>query len=314
MPPAQASYSVSVPHSSTHVADRLLKAISQKRAPVCVGLDPVLDRIPGALLKADETFLDQNVLAARGLYEFCKEVLGAITAHVPCVKIQSACFERYGESGVSMIRRLIARAHRLGLEVILDAKRGDIGISAEHYAAAAFEPGGDSAGGSAADWLTINSYLGEDGITPFLRQGYGAFALVRTSNPGGDSIQNLQLKDGRSVSYAVGDLIARIGSQHVGTHGYSSLGAVVGATKREDAAKLRQIMPQQMFLVPGYGAQGAGLEDVLPCFKPDGTGAIVTASRSVIYAFKQDDPHWINSVADAAAKFADDIGRAVGVR
>jgi orotidine-5'-phosphate decarboxylase len=138
--------------------------------------------------------------------------------------------------------------------------------------------------------------------------------LVRTSNPGGDAIQNLQLKDGRTVSQAVGELIAHIGSQHIGTRGYSSLGAVVGATKREDAARLRQIMPQQMFLVPGYGAQGAGLDDVLPCFKPDGAGAIITASRSVIYAFKQDDPHWINSVADAAAKFAEEIGRAVGLR
>jgi orotidine-5'-phosphate decarboxylase len=109
-------------------------------------------------------------------------------------------------------------------------------------------------------------------------------------------------------------LIASIGAKYVGERGYSSLGAVVGATKRDDAKRLREIMPLQLFLVPGYGAQGGGVDDVLPCFKSDGTGAIVTASRSVIYAFKQDDPKWMDSVADAAAKFADEVGRAVGMR
>jgi orotidine-5'-phosphate decarboxylase len=208
--------------------------------------------------------------------------------------------------------------HRLGrkqrLQVILDAKRGDIGVTAEHYASAVFDPIDDPSHNAHADWLTINSYLGDDAMTPFLRPNHGAFALVRTSNPGGDAVQNLRLDDGRTVAQAIGEIVARVGSGRIGASGYSSIGAVVGATKRDDAAALRKIMPQQVFLVPGYGAQGGGVDDVLPCFNPDGTGAIVTASRSVIYAFRPDDPRWGESVGQAAAKFADEIGRAVGMR
>lgn len=302
---------------SIHAADRLLNAIESKRTPVCVGIDPVIEKMPDAILEAakneGDTDLDAPTRAAICFGTFCSGLLEAVAPHVPCVKFQSACFERYGHSLVFVLRVLIAQARSLGMQVILDAKRGDIGLTAEHYAAGVFDAESSDFDPS-ADWLTINSYLGEDGITPFLRPGHGAFALVRTSNPGGDAIQNLVLQDGRTVAHAVAEIVARIGSTHVGQRGYSSLGAVVGATKREDARALRQIMPQQVFLVPGYGAQGGGIDDVLPCFKSDGTGAIVTASRSVIYAFKPDDPNWAQSVGDAAAKFADEIGRAAGMR
>jgi len=295
---------------TTHAADRLLAAIDAKRSPVCVGLDPVMEKLPKACRKFD----NRPDLA---ISDYCRKVVEAVAPHVPCVKFQSACFERFIFGGDSTWTVIEIAKSQPGLEVILDAKRGDIGVSAEHYAAASFNPRrhpkvrGDL---PTPDWLTINSYLGEDGITPFLRPGHGAFALVRTSNPGGDAIQNLLLKDGRTVAHAVAEIIAEIGSKHVGERGFSSLGAVVGATKKADAAELRRLMPQQLFLVPGYGAQGGGVDDVLPCFKSDGTGALVTASRSVIYAFKPDDPKWTDSVADAAAKFADEIGRAVGMR
>ncbi len=294
-----------------HPADRLLAAIEAKRAPVCVGIDPVIERLPRTLLPKgpNASFISGS------LDEFCIQVEEAISPHVPCIKYQVACFERYLADGWAELASLIAGArieYSHDVETILDAKRGDIGISAEHYAKAYFENHGDA---DQPDWLTINSYLGDDGITPFLKhEGHGAFALVRTSNPGGDALQNLQLKDGRTVAEAVGAMIAKIGGSYVGTRGYSSLGAVVGATKPQDARRLREIMPQQIFLVPGYGAQGGGVDDVLPCFKSDGTGAIVTASRSVIYAFDPKDPKWMNSVADAAAKFADEVGRAVGMR
>lgn len=297
----------------THPADRLLDAIEQKRAPVCVGLDPVIERmpLPSKSIRAKAGFSKE----ANRLMWFCVKVFEAISSFIPCVKIQSACFERLGLESSLVMHNVVMLAKTRSLQVIFDAKRGDIGLTAEHYAHAAFSPSGIDQDNLVADWLTINSYLGEDGITPFLKHdGHGAFALVRTSNLGGDAIQNLQLKDGRTVAEAVGEMIANIGSNYVGQRGYSSLGAVVGATKREDAARLRKIMPQQMFLVPGYGAQGGGLDDVLPCFKSDGTGAIVTASRSVIYAFKPNDPKWMDSVADAAAKFAEEIGRAVGMR
>jgi len=299
-----------------HAADRLLAAIEAKRAPGCVGLDPVRDKLPASCPRGGpDTPLPD---ASERILFFCMDVIRAVAPFVPCIKLQSACFERLGPSAASHVRSLTEAAHQLGLEVILDAKRGDIGLTAAHYAQAAFPDEQRGPGGAGADWLTINSYLGEDAITPFLRpappSSHGAFALARTSNPGGDTIQNLQLKDGRTVAEAVGEMIARIGADHVGERGYSSLGAVVGATKPQDARRLRAVMPQQIFLVPGYGAQGGGIDDVLPCFNSDGTGALVTASRSIIYAFKPDDPKWMDSVADAAAQFADEVGRAVGMR
>jgi orotidine-5'-phosphate decarboxylase len=221
------------------------------------------------------------------------------------VKFQSACFERYGWEGVRSLDRLIAEAADFGFVVILDAKRGDIGLTAEHYARATNRTG--------AQWVTINAYLGADGMAPFLEQG-GAFALVRTSNPGGDALQSLVLKDGRTLADAVSDVVADVGRAHVGECGYSRLGAVVGATKREDAARLRERMPQQILLVPGYGAQGGAVDDVLPCFHPDGRGAIITASRSVIYAFERDDENWVAAVRSAAEAFAAEISGAVRLR
>ncbi|MCI0365098.1 MAG: orotidine-5'-phosphate decarboxylase [Phycisphaerales bacterium] len=295
---------------ATHAADRLLAAIESKRAPVCVGLDPVAERLPLSVGEMNRAGIpDMNPLV-----KYCVAVLDGVAPHVPCVKFQSACFERFRMPGVAALGWLIKYAHSLDLMVILDAKRGDIGVSAEHYAAAVFEPVGPESKDSVCDWVTINSYLGEDGITPFLRKGHGAFALVRTSNPGGDAIQDLELKDGRRVAEAVAQLIAKIGNAHRGKSGYSALGAVVGATKRQDASRLREWMPHQIFLVPGFGAQGGGVDDVLRCFNSDGHGAIVSASRSVTYAFERDDPKWMEAVGEAAARFADAIGSAVGMR
>lgn len=286
---------------SAHAADRLLESIHRLRAPVCVGLDPVVERFPAAL--RNEAVLSAPI----AIEQFSHELLSAVAAHVPCVKVQSACYERYGSEGVAALERTIARAKELGLEVILDAKRGDISVSAAHYAAAAFNHGH-------ADWLTLHGYLGEDSLEPFLHHGCGGFVLVRTSNAGGDQIQELRLADGRTIAEAVGDLTAALGRRVLGLSGYSALGAVVGATRPETAKRLRERMPEQIFLVPGYGAQGGGVDDVLPCFKSDGTGAIVTASRSVVYAFNAADPNWTHTVEEAAAAFADEIGRAVGWR
>ncbi|UCD74581.1 MAG: orotidine-5'-phosphate decarboxylase [Phycisphaerales bacterium] len=288
-----------------HAADRLIEAIERLAAPVCVGIDPVVERLPAVT----ESGKDPQI-AAGAIRSFVLGLLDAAADCVPCVKFQSACFERYGHRGIAILEELIAEARQRNLQVILDAKRGDIGISADHYAAAVF----DSAADRSPHWLTINSYLGEDGIQPFLREGRGAFALVRTSNPGGDALQRQKLADGRTIAECVAGMIAAIGRDFVGKSGYSALGAVVGATRSEDAAKLRKLMPQQIFLVPGYGAQGGGVQDVLPCFNVRGRGAIVTASRSVIYAFEKDRTDWQLSVTEAAKRFADEIGSAVGLR
>jgi orotidine-5'-phosphate decarboxylase len=268
----------------------------------------VVDRLPAAARPASGSAAD----LVGALREFCLAALAAVAPHVPAVKLQSACFERYRAPGVALLFELIAEAARRDLVVILDQKRGDIGTSAAHYAAAAFGPAASD--DAAPDWITINSYLGADGMRPFLCSGRGAFALVRTSNPGGDAVQDLRLDDGRTVSQAVADLVASVGSETVGIRGYSNLGAVVGATRPEAAAALRARMPQQILLVPGFGAQGGTIDDVLPCFRPDGAGAVVTASRSVLYAFKADDPGWATAVGDAAAALAEQVGRATGWR
>ncbi|MFB3138694.1 MAG: orotidine-5'-phosphate decarboxylase [Phycisphaerales bacterium] len=293
-----------------HAADRLTAAISRAGSPVCVGIDPVVDHLPAALCPTGGS----PEHAVEALVNFTLGVLDAVAEHVPCVKFQSACFERHRHFGIEALNRLIVEARQRGLQVILDAKRGDIGLSAEHYAAAAFDRCQDGQD-ARPDWITINSYFGEDGITPFLREGFGAFALVRTSNPGGDTVQAQRLVAGQTVAESVARMVASIGGQALlGRCGYSALGAVVGATKPQEAAALRELMPQQILLVPGFGTQGGGVEDIRPCFARDGTGAIVTASRSVIYAFDPETARWSTAVADAARLFAEQIGRAVGMR
>lgn len=248
---------------------------------------------------------------------FCEAVLEAVTPHVPCVKIQSACFERYLWPGVEAYCGLVQKAAALGLVVIGDAKRGDIGTSARHYAAGcladrAFD---DLGAGRGPDALTVNAYLGADGLAPFLdvasRAGKGLFALVRTSNPGGDAIQALTLADGRSVAEAVAQVIADAGEGLVGRSGYSLLGAVVGATKGRDIARLRRTMPKQIFLVPGFGAQGGSADDVRACFDESGRGAVVTASRSVLYAFEKEGGDWQKAVENAALEMKEQVQAAL---
>ncbi len=293
-----------------HFVDRLLEAAAEKAAPVCVGVDPVYDRLPEAI-RTQRHFNDpdDDESAADALFEFSRHVLRVVSPHVPAVKFQAACFERYHAPGLQCLGGLIEEARSLDLLVILDAKRGDIGPSSAHYAAGCLADSEDAVG---PDALTVNSYLGADGLQPFIdtaaAQGKGLFALVRTSNPGGDALQSLALADGRTVAEAVGAMIAEAGAAHVGQCGYSLLGAVVGATRPQDAAKLREVMPQQLFLVPGYGAQGGTAEDVRACFKEDRSGALVTASRSITYAF--DDPSdadWSGKVAAAAAELTRQI-------
>jgi orotidine-5'-phosphate decarboxylase len=286
-----------------HAADRLLSRIESAGAPVCVGLDPVAERMPPELRPAPG-----DAAAAAAVEAFSRGVLDAVAGVVPAVKVQAACFERHGPEGVAALARVLAHARaKDAFEVILDFKRGDIGISAEHYAASACGP-------LPAGWTTVSAYLGTDGILPFVSEERGAFALVRTSNPSGDALQSLRLADGRTVAEAVGDLVAAAGAATVGSGGFSNLGAVVGATKRADAAALRARMPGQLFLVPGFGAQGGGVDDVLPCFRSDGRGALITASRSVIYAFGPGDGDWRACARRAAEDLRSQVAAGLGAR
>lgn len=280
---------------SPHPADRLIDAIETAGAPVCVGLDPVIDRLPH--------HVEPEAAPVRRIEAFSLAVLDAIAGRVPVVKPQSACFERYGAAGVAALARVVERARTLDLLVVLDAKRGDIGISASHYAAAASELG--------ADWTTVNGYFGPEGFDPF-RRGRGAFVLVRTSNRDSGRLQSLRLSDGRTVAEAMAAIVAEAGESSIGRHGYSDLGAVVGATHPEDAARLRAAMPRQILLVPGFGAQGGGIDDVRELFDHDGRGALITASRSVIYAFEASATGWNEQVAAAADALGATLGGIAG--
>ncbi len=234
------------------------------------------------------------------------ELLESVEPFAAAVKFQSACFERWGSRGVAALERCLA-ASRERFLVILDWKRGDIGVSSEHYAAAASGP-------LKCDWVTASPYLGSDGFDPFLKAGLGVFGLVRTSNASGDSIQSPRLANGQSVAEMVGAFTAKCGELHRGESGWSSLGAVVGATKAADAAALRKQMSHTPFLVPGFGAQGGSLDDVLSCFDSRGQGALVTASRSVIYAHETSAGSWRDAVSEAARDLRDQLAEAMATR
>ena len=304
-------------------ADRLLEAIEEKGAPVCVGLDPDLERLPapvrspGSYLSGDFNSLEHDLQPVVAMQVFCQEVIKAVADVVPAVKPQIACFERFGAQGIACYERVVAAAHHAGLLVIGDVKRNDIGSTAAHYAAAHLGRDGGP------DAITVNGYLGADGLVPFIdvarAAGKGIFVLVRTSNPSAASVQDFADASGKKLYEHVAGIVAALGCSQgcVGRRGYSCVGAVVGATWPGEARRLREIMPQQLFLLPGYGAQGASAEDCAAAFKPDGTGAIVNAARSVIYAFSQPQYRqldWREAVAQAAAAFAADIRSAVANR
>ncbi len=296
-----------------HFADRLLAAIEAVGSPVCVGIDP-----NPALLPAEFQQPNDPQAQADAVGRWAREVLEIVRPYVPAVKPQIAYFEALrgpAETpfvGMKIYADIVAAARERGLIVIGDAKRGDIGSTASAYAQAHL------AGPDDVDALTVNGYFGADGLSPFLATaqstGRGLFVLVRTSNPSGTAVQNFAASDGRMFYEHIAEQVAKLGSaeEFVGASGYSCLGAVVGATCPAEARKLRDIMPQQIFLVPGYGAQGATAQDCAASFKADGTGAIVNASRSVIYAHqKSPGTDWKQAVKQAAKAFAADIAAAV---
>jgi orotidine-5'-phosphate decarboxylase len=270
-------------------ADRLTTAIEAKGSPVCLGIDPQLELFPAPLAHLASS-TDRGVAAA-AVQRFTDELLEALADLVAVVKPQVAFFERLGPPGWTALERLVENARRRGLLVIADAKRGDIASTAAAYADYFL---GDAAvlGGLGADAMTVNPYLGADSLEPFLRhveRGKGIYVLARTSNPGALDLQDLRLADGngRSPLYAhAAALAARAGERARGDRGYSSVGIVVGATHPDQARTLRAAHPSVPFLVPGYGAQGASAADVAGGFDEHGRGAIVNASRSLLFAYR----------------------------
>jgi orotidine-5'-phosphate decarboxylase len=277
-------------------ADRLTRRIWETGNPTVMGLDPVLDAIPESIRKYFHGQCDDPGLAAGlALYEFNRRLIDAVSEIIPVVKPQVACYEKYGPHGMEALRQTIQYARKAGMLVIADAKRNDIGSTAEAYASAWLGEtallDGSHLAMNDADAMTVNAYLGIDGIQPFLdlcqERGKGIFILVRTSNPSAGELQDLILSDGRPVYEALAAKVTSWGGQLIGESGYSPVGAVVGATWPLQASRLRKLMPHAFILVPGYGAQGATAEDAVHSFGSDGGGAIVNASRSLMLAWKK---------------------------
>jgi len=303
--------------------DRLIGAIEEKGAPVCVGIDPIFEMLPDAVAGTkDERDPGDIEACIDAVFAFTTGVLRTVAPHVPCVKFQSAYFEKYLWEGVEAYYSLVQEAAELGLLVIGDVKRGDIGSTASAYAAAhlADPQFGDLDDVVVPDAITVNPMLGLDTLAPFVEAateyGKGLFVLVRTSNAGSGELQDVKLEDGRTWSEMLADKLRPVAAQEglVGRTGWSSIGAVVGATQPEAMRRLREQLPQSIFLLPGYGAQGATAEMTRAAFR-DGRGAIVSASRSILYAHKepryadQYGSDWQKCVEAAVKDMKDDVAR-----
>lgn len=300
-----------------HFADRLEQAVRRCRAPAVVGLDPQYERLP-APLRMERPTLAQAVGA---IETFCRQVIDAVADLVPAVKINSAFFEAFYDCGVAAYYRLIAEAHRRGLLVIGDIKRGDIGSTAALYARGHLQAPvfADIDPLCIPDAVTVAGYLGESCVRPFIdacaAHGRGVFVLVRPSDPGADAIH--EFGGDRPLYALLADLVQRWGDGpgRIGDCGLSYVGAVVAPKDEASTARLRAALPRALFLVPGYGAQGATADACKPCFLADGRGAIVSASRSVIFAYERPEyqrrwgPDWPAAIALAARDFAADVGR-----
>ena len=298
--------------------------IDRKGAPICVGIDPRLELLPREIrnkaLKKSGATLES---AARAYLQFSKAVIETVAPHIPAVKLQIAFFELLGWQGLKAYKRIIDYAHDRGLLVIGDIKRSDIGTTAEAYARGhlgemrlgrkRFRPWDEDA-------VTVNAYLGSDGVRPFIdeaaRRGKGIFVLLRTSNPSASEIQDL-LSSGKPVYLHLAGMIKKWGAGLMGERGYSAVGAVVAANRPKDAKRLRKIMPQNYFLMPGYGAQGARAKDVICGFNRDSYGALISASRSIIYAYREPrfkrlgQKRWLAAVQAATIEMKEAINAAL---
>lgn len=267
---------------SENFADRLAQAVRRCGNAVLVGLDPRWEQLPTVIRDDGPASLEQQ---AKAYLIFCKGIIDVVAPLVPAVKPQAAFFEQLGPHGMMALAEVIHHARSRGLLVILDGKRNDIGTTATAYAEGFLRRG--ESGGWNADALTVSPYLGDDSLTPFVEtcrtNGAGIFVLVKTSNPGGKTFQDL-ICDGQPLYRHVARHVESLSAETVGECGYGAVGAVVGATYPAQLAELRAVMPHTWFLVPGYGAQGGSATDVAPAFDAQGLGAIVNNSRGIIFA------------------------------
>ncbi|MEK7528612.1 MAG: orotidine-5'-phosphate decarboxylase [Patescibacteria group bacterium] len=304
--------------TTKHFADRLVEAIHAKGNAICVGLDPRLAQIPEYICKeAVEKKGRSHEAAAEAIVTFNKGIIDAVHDLVPVVKPQIAFYEQYGFYGVWAFEETCRYAQEKGLLVIADAKRNDIGSTAESYAdgfLGEVDMFGEKTITFDVDALTVTPYLGYDGIKPFIevgrKYGKGIFVLVKTSNPSSGDLQDQKVIEKNMTVYELmAQFVESWGADDIGVCGYSCVGAVVGATYPQEARRLRELMPHAFFLVPGYGAQGGGAADVKPCFDKDGLGAIVNSSRGIIFAYEKSKKFSPENYADAARAAVQDMAK-----
>lgn len=275
--------------------NKLVSKIKKMGAPVVVGLDPMLNYVPEFVQKkAFEEYGETLEGAAEAIWQFNKAIVDQIYDIVPAVKPQIAMYEQFGIPGLIAFKKTVDYCKEKGLVVIGDIKRGDIGSTSTAYAVGHLgkvQVGYNTYAGFDEDFVTVNPYLGTDGVKPFVdvckEENKGIFVLVKTSNPSSGEFQD-KIVDGKPLYELVGRMVDTWGSEVIGKSGYSAVGAVVGATYPEMGRVLRDIMPKSYILVPGYGAQGGKAKDLVHYFNEDGLGAIVNSSRGIIAAYKQD--------------------------
>ena len=303
--------------------DRLIENIIEKQNPTVAGLDPKLDYVPASVKDACFAQYGKTLEgAAAALLAFNKAIIDQIFDIVPAVKPQAAYYEMYGWQGVKALAETIAYAREKGMFVITDGKRNDIGTTMEAYATAHLgttDVAGEAVDAFGADALTVNGYLGTDGIKPLVNickeKDKGIFVLVKTSNPSSGELQDLQLVNGASVYEQMGKMCERWGEELPGKYGYSGVGAVVGATYPEQLAEMREKAPHTFFLVPGYGAQGGGANDAKNAFDNNGRGAIINSSRGIMCAWKKQgltEDDFAAAARQEALRMKDDILSVIG--
>ena len=284
----------------------LIKNIKEKDAPIVVGLDPMLGYVPEHIVKDAFAAYGENLAgAAEAIWQFNKGIIDATYDLIPAVKPQIAMYEQFGLEGLKAFKRTCDYAKSKGLVIIGDIKRGDIGSTSEANAighVGQVQIGNQSFSPFTEDFITVNPYLGSDGVKPFIKvckeENKGMFILVKTSNPSSGEFQD-QKVDGTPLYEIVAKKVAEWGEEHMGED-YSYIGAVVGATYPEMGAVLRKLMPKNYILVPGYGAQGGQGKDLAPFFNEDGLGAIVNSSRGIICAYKKSEIYGPENYADAS--------------
>ena len=306
--------------------NKLTEKIKKLNAPVVVGLDPMLNYVPEHIQKkAFDEFGETLEGAAEAIWQFNKEIIYKTYDLIPAVKPQIAMYEQFGIPGLAAFKKTVDYAKSKDIVVIGDIKRGDIGSTSAAYAVGhvgKVQVGSKTYVPFDEDFVTVNPYLGTDGVKPFVdvckETGKGIFVLVKTSNPSSGEFQD-RLVDGRPLYELVGEKVAEWGESHMGDS-YSYVGAVVGATYPEMGKVLRKIMPKTYILVPGYGAQGGKAADLAPYFNEDGLGAIVNSSRGIIAAYKQEKyakfgaENFADASRQAVVDMIDDITGAVGLK